>query len=521
MSLVNVVFKYLCECPKYASYLFMSIGGLACIELITTVLLAKPEIDNFLGLFCFLYLIDIAWNRNVVFDAKLVVKKKIRTKFILDRWKQYESLSLIDKNRISTYEHREKLNSTADALVLIIDWGLHEFIILLKTIFMLFCISQSYTTLVLMTLSSTSIYYLIFRKAEANFRIIHKNIHKKLLNLRMMLNQRIRMLNFGHTKVTDIEEVMSEHVTLSKKSDRGWNHMAKSIDYINFSNLLILIWMYDSTSHVQTVLLMTVFNKVSRAINWVLRFSHSLQRGEDSYSEYLNLFKDVNYDPLPKQLQMPSIVTIKSIDIHLGQLKISNDQIKSLKIQFGDRILITGPSGAGKTTTLRAIRGLIPGVTIDKHLPSNYINEYIELCDDLHKINFSRASIETLCTPKKNDIFDQNLAFKCLETCCIKYWSDRFTVKESFHGKISSGEKCRVIMALLVLYPLIHFNKRVLILDEPEKSLDPVIAYKVLSNILTLPECKNKIIFVVSHLEKIPECMFNKSIEIKDGQVIF
>ena len=34
-----------------------------------------------------------------------------------------------------------------------------------------------------------------------------------------------------------------------------------------------------------------------------------------------------------------------------------------------------------------------------------------------------------------------------------------------------------------------------------------------------MPECQNKIIFVVSHLEKIPDDMFNKSIEIKDGKV--
>ena len=46
-----------------------------------------------------------------------------------------------------------------------------------------------------------------------------------------------------------------------------------------------------------------------------------------------------------------------------------------------------------------------------------------------------------------------------------------------------------------------------------------VIAYKVLSNILKMPECQDKIIFVVSHLEKIPDDMFNKSIEIKDGKV--
>ena len=72
MSLVKVVFKYLCDCPKHSAYLFASLGGLACIEFITTILLSKPEINNFLSLFCFLYLVDILWSRNVLEGIILV-----------------------------------------------------------------------------------------------------------------------------------------------------------------------------------------------------------------------------------------------------------------------------------------------------------------------------------------------------------------------------------------------------------------------------------------------------------------
>ena len=73
---------------------------------------------------------------------------------------------------------------------------------------------------------------------------------------------------------------------------------------------------------------------------------------------------------------------IKDINIELGDVKLQLDS--SFNLQSGDRILITGPSGGGKTTTLHAIRGLIPGVTLVNDKPENFVKEFVELCESLY-----------------------------------------------------------------------------------------------------------------------------------------
>ena len=134
-------------------------------------------------------------------------------------------------------------------------------------------------------------------------------------------------------------------------------------------------------------------------------------------------------------------------------------------------------------------------------------------------MDFAKSTVKKLCVQRKDDVFSSKLARKCLKICCVDYWSDKLKDNDEFGGKISTGEKSRVIIALLVLYPVIYFNKKVLILDEPERGLDPHVAYKVLSNILSNRDLRNKIIIIVSHLEKIPRKSFNKHIRINDGKI--
>lgn len=117
-----------------SSSLLFSLCIASSLEFATTSLLSNPEHENFFLYFGLLYLFDIVWYRNVVFNAKLELKKHIRNKFIVDGWRKYEKMSLIDKNLINISEYKDKLVAVADSIALTIDWGLHEFIVLLKTL---------------------------------------------------------------------------------------------------------------------------------------------------------------------------------------------------------------------------------------------------------------------------------------------------------------------------------------------------------------------------------------------------
>jgi ABC-type transport system involved in cytochrome bd biosynthesis fused ATPase/permease subunit len=516
MSLLKVVFKYMRQSLMHSSVLLFSLGIVSCVEFTTTTLLSNPECENFFVYFGLLYLFDLFWNRNVVFNAKLTVKNHIRNKFIIDGWRKYEKLSLIDKNLINIHDYKDKLVTVANSIALVIDWGLHECMVLIKTLAILFYVSQNHSVVVLI-LCSLSIYNFVFRVAEINFRKQHKEYQKQIIGMRREANQRIMLLQFAHTQTEDIEDILQRKIFVSKKSDRGWNYMARSIDYINFTNFLILVYLQSEVSKLQTVLLMSVFVKFSTAVKWIVRFSHSLQRGEDSYKEYIEMFKNAKFSPLPIQKTFPKIMKINDIDIDLGDVKLK--LVSSFSLHRGDRILITGPSGGGKTTTLHAIRGLIPGVTLAKDKSGNFVKEFVELCESLYNMDFAKSTVKKLCVQRKDDVFSSKLARKCLKICCVDYWSDKLKDDDEFGGKISTGEKSRVIIALLVLYPVIYFNKKVLILDEPERGLDPPVAYKVLSNILSNRDLRNKIIIIVSHLEKIPPKSFNKHIRIDDGKI--
>ena len=263
MSLVKVVFKYMSMFLTRSSSLFFSLGIASSLEFATTSLLSNPERENFFLYFGLLYLFDIVWYRNVVFNAKLELKKHIRNKFIVDGWRKYEKMSLIDKNLINISEYKDKLVSVADSIALTIDWGLHESIVLLKTLAILCYVSQSRASVLALMLCSTCIYYFIFLEDEKEFRKQHKLYQKQIVGMRREISQRIMLLQFAHTETEDIEEVVWEKIKTAKKSDRGWNKMARSIDYINFANFLILVSLQQSISKLQIVLLMSVFIKFS------------------------------------------------------------------------------------------------------------------------------------------------------------------------------------------------------------------------------------------------------------------
>ena len=307
---------------------------------------------------------------------------------------------------------------------------------------------------------------------------------------------------------------------LQIQSDNGWNKMTSNIDYINFTNLLLLLAfnrkLFDNP--IKLIILLTTFSGFANATKWLLRFIHSYQRSTECYQEYTDILKDTSSKKLPFQIKIPNGLEISVKKLTRGSINL---QMKSkFKLEFGDRILVKGASGSGKTSLMLVFQGRLQGATMSLGTSEEYTSDFVELYENLQSISLTKVSIKSLCVQRKGDIFDSKLARKCLELCYIKKWSDKLTDDDDFDGKLSTGEKRRVILALLVLYPCLKFNIRVVILDEPARGIDPPIAYKILGNILNSDEFKNKIIFVVSHLEKIKsKVIFNKYITIENSEI--
>ncbi len=160
----------------------------------------------------------------------------------------------------------------------------------------------------------------------------------------------------------------------------------------------------------------------------------------------------------------------------------------NLKVRNGEFVLITGPSGGGKSSLCRCLNGLIP------HFYGGKVNGRIEV-DGLeimkHPTNKMATKVGMIFQDPENQLVAtdmereiafglENLAFpRDLISKRMEEAMDTIGISSLRHRQIhelSGGEKQKVAIAsVLALHP------ELLVLDEPTSELDPKSAEEVLS----------------------------------------
>ena len=198
--------------------------------------------------------------------------------------------------------------------------------------------------------------------------------------------------------------------------------------------------------------------------------------------------------------------------------KLAVDNI-SLTVEKGDLFAFIGHNGAGKSTTIKSVVGILPyekgeikinGISVkDNPVECKKMIAYIPDNPDLYEsltgidyLNFISDVFEVSIDKRKN---------------IIEKYATLFGIKDSLNnyiGSYSHGMKQK----LAIISALVH-EPKLLILDEPFVGLDPIASHAVKEVMREF--CSNGgAIFFSTHVLEVAEKLCNKIAIIKEGKLV-
>src|SRR5262245_16557283 len=194
-----------------------------------------------------------------------------------------------------------------------------------------------------------------------------------------------------------------------------------------------------------------------------------------------------------------------------------------LKVMRGERIVICGPSGGGKSTLLRCIN------RIEDWQRGRVIVDGTELTEDLKSIDEVRGEVGMVfqhfnlfphltvienCTLAP--IWVRKMPKKQAEEVAMKYLT-RVKIPEQAHkypGQLSGGQQQRVAIARALC-----MNPKIMLFDEPTSALDPEMVKEVLDTMVGLAE-EGMTMLCVTHEMGFARQVANRVIFMDYGQIV-
>ncbi len=199
----------------------------------------------------------------------------------------------------------------------------------------------------------------------------------------------------------------------------------------------------------------------------------------------------------------------------------------NLEIRDGDFILLSGPTGCGKTTLCRCITGLIPNfhmgfmegqIIVDGlNTLQNPVYEIAKKVgmvfqnpeNQLIAMNVERElgfALENLGVPS------EKIRTK-IETIINQFQLNHLRMKAPY--ELSGGEQQRIAIA-----SVLTLDPDILILDEPTSNLDPAAAEKMMHFLKELNSSHQKTIILIEHRLELVVPLINRMIIMDHGEII-
>ncbi len=201
----------------------------------------------------------------------------------------------------------------------------------------------------------------------------------------------------------------------------------------------------------------------------------------------------------------------------------------NLRIEEGEKVLITGKSGSGKSTLAHCINGLIPftykgeiqgRITVNGKEPGSLSlfamgTQVGSILQDQDCQFVGLSSGEDVAFALENDCVPPEDMSAVVDRALAQV--DMLGKKEQPPQNLSGGQKQKVAIA-----GILAMNVPILLFDEPLANLDPASGKKAMETMIDIHENTGKTIIVIEHrIEDVLEHGFDRVIVMGEGRIVF
>jgi len=465
-----------------------------------------------------------------VFDMRFL--KNVLGMFETKSYNSYSRLSFSSKQKLSAEEFKRLKDNARHSIDHVIMWGIPRIGDMVSALIgCVYIFSTNGISLVciaiVMCVSNGLLYkhyigkmqqeYFAERKQRKEKQLLETNILTLFLPLFQQKEKTPTEMASREQKLTDSE--FEGHETWCKI-----HVLSRAINV--FAYIPIYFVFYNDVNTL--IISFTALARFNGAFTSMMHFINQYNRMSCDYDKYATIWTKYKQGAPPVQHKLPEVLNITRCFIHRGAKQIRMI-MKNLAIRQGDKILLIGPSGDGKSTFINALMGKIKGIRLDCNRPENYFSSFVDFYQNMkEKMPTHKMTIRMLFEDSNND----TLIHKCIVMAHAHTFVESFQKQHKEKNildveityDLSGGEKTRLCLAtrLFKLYTKLNKGERpILILDEPEQGSDPGIAYKfIIDQIIQSPDLKDTTIIVISHLERILDIYpWNTRLSCIDGTV--
>ena len=475
-------------------------------------------IFNFLGLL--IIFINNIFGFYLAKDIKNNITQEMYKKLINSKYK----LGIAGDSRSNNLNFfNSEVQKIQDSIANVID-AFQRILILIIFLFGIILFEKKALLMVSVIFVFYFIIYSLSKKKLVNFSLVSSSITKKLNQINLYINlglKDILIFKLGDSLVKNLKILQRKLLSIDLKTRfiiQTPKFVFEILIYIFF--VFFIIYMYRDDKIINDLPSLSLYAfliyKSIPIFFGLYSIVANLQKNTSAYNYFTNMLRETKFNN--------RYLFIKKFNnkIQLKDLEFEYNNNKSFKfnldIKKGDKLLITGKSGVGKSTLLNILTGLLNpskgSYKIDNKelIKKNYKTSIFGYVAQ-NVILFPGRLLDNIAIGEKRNIKDRSIKKirKIYDICGLENLASNF---EEFLNKkiefdspeLSGGQKQRINIARTL-----YTEPQIIILDEATSALDKKSEELLLKNIFK--NYKKTTIIVVSHRPN--KKFFTKNIYLK------